>query len=485
MFNELHFNRSSSIPVQLKNYIKKLITDGMLKPNEKLPSTRELSSILSISRNSVLSAYEALEDDGFIKLVSNVGAFVLEIQTASEEHWDFNWENLITDSAKIAESYDILKGSFRTERHIINLRGLSPDKELFNTDSVRRAFLNILSREERNILNYGYANGYKPLADYILHYMESKGIHTENRGIVITNGFTEGFNVVLSSICTPGSTIICENPTHNTSIKIMKMHGINIVGIPLKKDGLDTVCLEDALNRTNPTAGYFVPSYHNPTGTVMTLEKRQEVYTLFKKHNVPIIEDGFCEELRYSGAHLPSIAALSGNSSGNIYIGSFSKILFPGIRIGWVLADKRLIKAVESVKKSLNIHTSVLDQAVLYQYLQEGNFDKCIRKSRRLYRERYAVAMEYAEKYIPNEYITGDGGMYIFLKLKGGIDSTELLMQCREKDVVFMPGNDFFTEGGSNDTLRISFANSSCDDIKKGIQIIGQTAESLIGINCL
>jgi len=191
----------------------------------------------------------------------------------------------------------------------------------------------------------------------------------------------------MSGLVKPGDSIICENPTHNTAIKIMKLHGVNIVGVDMNEDGIDTNKLKKKLEENDMKLAYLVPSYHNPTGIVMSPERRVEVFNILKEYKVPIIEDGFNEELRYSGSHVSPMAALSGSGNSIIYTGSFSKVLFPGLRVGWIFGDSELIYMLESIKRSRNIHTSVLDQAVLYQYLLEGNFERYVKRVKRIYKE--------------------------------------------------------------------------------------------------
>lgn len=485
MFGELSFRDGVPVSLQIKEYIRGLILSGMLRGGEKLPSTRELGSMLGVSRNSVMRAYEELEDDGFLYSIESKGSFVQDVRISApagtHEEWKVDWTSRKSGAAVIAEQFDIIRNTVRTGKDVISFRGISPDRELSDVEGIKRAFLNILSKEGQNILNYGYAKGYKPLGDYLLQYMRSKGIDTEGKDIIITNGFTEGFDIVLSTVCEEGDSIVCENPTHNTAIKIMKLHGLKIHGADMEHDGISLEKLEAVLDSCKPRLGYMVPSYHNPTGIVMSPEKRIGAYEIFRRHGVPVVEDGFNEELRYSGAHIPPIAALCGKGNGMIYIGSFSKILFPGIRLGWILADRELVSTIESVKKSRNIHTSFLDQAVLYEYLYEGNLERCIKKSRRVYGERYKVALDCAKRYIPHESMSGDGGMYIFVKLGSGIDTEELLLLCREKGVIFMPGRMFYTDGRGGDTMRLSFANVKSRDIEEGFRIIGETVRELTG----
>ncbi len=194
----------------------------------------------------------------------------------------------------------------------------------------------------------------------------------------------------------------------------MKMHDIEIVGIDMDKDGINIDKLKETIGKNNIKLAYLVPSYHNPTGIVMSPEKRIKIYNILKDNNIPIIEDGFNEELRYSGDHVSPMIAFSGKGNSIIYIGSFSKVLFPGIRIGWVLGDEKLIDYLESVKRSRNIHTSFLDQAILYEYLKSGNFEKYIKKARKIYKEKYEFALECAKNIYPQNILQEKVG-FIYL----------------------------------------------------------------------
>lgn len=472
LFVDFKPNGKAPVYIQIKDYIKDMILRGMLQKNEKLPSTRDLASILNVSRNTVVTSYEFLQDEGFIYMIKGKGAYVEDLHVASEENWNVNWKQQINEYCIMAEELDIVKHEAKWEKGMISFKSISPDEKLFNVDDFKKAFLNRISFEGEKLLNYGYAKGYKPLIEYLLKYMKNKGINVDNKDILITNGFTEGFDVTLSALTKKGDKIVCENPTHNTAIKIMKLHELNICGISMDSNGINEGELEELLIKNQIKFAYLIPSYHNPTGTVMSSDKRVEVYKLLKKYNTPIIEDGFNEELRYSGAHLSPMAALSARGNSVIYIGSFSKVLFPGIRIGWILADKQLIGYLESIKRSRNIHTSFIDQGILYEYLIEGNFEKYIKRVKKVYKEKYEIAIKYAEKYIPSAEIFGEGGLHIFIRIKG-LNSRQLLNSCMNNGVIFTPGDIFYTDGKGKDTFRLGFGRLSDSEIEKGIKIIG------------
>lgn len=212
--------------------------------------------------------------------------------------------------------------------------------------------------------------------------MENKGVDISGKDMLITSGFTEGFDIVLSALRSSArrGAAICENPTHHTAIKNLKLQGFEISGIPMEHDGMDVEKLESLLQTDSFDLAYLTPSYHNPTGIVMSPAKRSAVMQLMNRYQIPVIEDGFNEELRYSGAHVAPLIALAGQGNGVIYIGSFSKVLFPGLRVGWVFGDRELIGSLESIKRARTIHTSTIDQSILYQYLFNGNFDKYVKK---------------------------------------------------------------------------------------------------------
>ena len=479
----LKIDSTSTEPIYLQIYldIKEMINQGMLPQNTKLPSTRELGELLKVSRSSVISAYELLEARGYIFTVKGKGTFVLYKEVNRQNYCNIQWTRKVNNYAKAAENLDIMKQEQIYKKGMISFKSIAPDESLFDIDELKRSFLNLVSLEEGKIFNYGYARGYKPLIGLLMDYMASKGVLTEGKSILITNGFTEAFDLILSSLLEKGDTILCENPTHNTAIKQMKLHGLNILGAKLDKDGIDLDSLERSLKDNTVKAAYLVPSYHNPTGIVMPFEKRKAIYASLTNRGIPIIEDGFTEELQHLGGHMSPIAAISGEGNSVIYLGSFSKILCPGMRIGWIFADTALIEILESVKRSRNIHTSFLDQGILYQYMKSSGFDKYIKRVRNIYKERYERAREFSEKYIPNEYVTGDGGLYLFVKLKG-LDARELLKNCSDRGVIFTPGDIFHTDGTGKDTLRIGFSRTSLEDIEKGIKVIGEEAKSMLNI---
>lgn len=480
MFNVFEPVKDRPVYIQVMDYVLRLITEGALQANQKLPSTRELSGLLKVSRNSVIEAYTRLEEDGFLYVVNNQGSFVAASSaTTAPSVWKLEWKKRLNDRAALAEELDLMKHGIRSEKGTISFTSIAPDEKLFDLNPVKRAFLDRMAVEGNVLLNYGYAKGYKPLIDYLMQYMSHKGVDLQDKDLLITSGFTEGLDIVLSALSRPNGAILCENPTHNTAIKNFRLHGFDITGIGMEPDGINLRELEQALNERTYDCAYFVPSYHNPTGIVMSPEKRTALMRLMTRYQVPIIEDGFNEELRYSGSHVSPLIAAAGQGNSVIYVGSFSKVLFPGLRVGWVLADRELIGYLESLKRARTIHTSTIDQAILYQYLYNGNLDKYIRKARAVYKRKYEWTLECCKAHIPYTRLSGDGGLHLFIEFEESFHTRELLEVCSRRGVIFTPGDIFHTDGKGQNTMRLGFSRVADEDITKGIRIIGEAATQL------
>ncbi|WP_027307808.1 PLP-dependent aminotransferase family protein [Caloramator sp. ALD01] len=480
MFDDFQLNDDKPYYLQVKDYLKEIILKGMIQADTRLPSTRELSKMLKVSRNTIIEAYNYLEDEGFIYQKKAKGYFVSKIQNTQKTVFNIEWREKLTKLVTLADKIDITKSEPKWEKGMISFKSISPDPNLFDVDELKRAFLNRISLEEGKILNYGYARGYKPLIDEIKKYLKLKGINLKGKDVIITNGYTEALNLVLGAVCNDKDEILCENPTHNTAINAMRLKGLNLIPVDIEEWGLNLEILEDRIKNNNPKLLYLTPSYHNPTGVVFSPENRLKILEIAKKYKLPILEDGFNEELRYYSSHILPLAALDdGNSI--IYISSFSKVLFPGLRIGWILADEVLIDYIESLKRSLNIHTSFLDQAILFEYLNGGNLEKYINKVKRIYRDKFEWALECVKKYIPHKRILGEGGLHLFLELNSA-SARDVLKECLRQGVIFTPGEVFYIDDKGENTLRLGISRVTNEEIERGFKIIGDVVKKLEGL---
>ncbi|TCL56816.1 GntR family transcriptional regulator [Hydrogenispora ethanolica] len=473
MFGDLKLTSDSPIYRQISHYIRDLIESGALRKGVRLPSTRELSHILKVSRNTVILAYQELQDDSLIENIHGQGAYVSAARAREGRKPVFDWPRRINDYGRKAWELNQTATAWQWRQGMIPFNSLAPDESIFEIEEIKRAFLNRIALEGEKLLNYGDAQGYRPLIEYLKHYLEDKGVDFQGKDLLITSGFTESFSLVMAALTNPGDRVICENPTHNLALDIMKLSGLQVNGVPMREDGIDPDELERALAQPGVKLGFIMPSYHNPTGLVMAPEKRLKVLELFGKYQVPLVEEGFNEELRHSGAHVSPLIALAGSGNGVVCLGSFSKILFPGIRIGWIGGDARLIAYLERIKFYRNIYTSLLDQAVLYEYLQNGRFQQYLKRAKKLYREKYEQALALARQYIPCRRVWGDGGLHLLIELDG-IDARQLLADCCADGVLFTPGDIFYTDGSGAGSLRLSVSRVDRWEMEQGFAIIGE-----------
>jgi DNA-binding transcriptional MocR family regulator len=241
MFNDFRLEANRPASLQLKDYLKAAILKGIWQAGVRLPATRDLATILKVSRNTVILAYQFLEDDGFIYTVKGQGAFVAAVATDKTLNAELklDWDLRVNDYARQAVNLDIEKHELKWEKGMLSFKSIAPDPELFEVEEFKRAFLSRMALEGPKLLNYGYAQGYRNLCEYLIGYMRHKGVDPQDKEILITNGFTEGLQLVLAALTQPGDSIVTENPTHNTALKIMRLAGLLINGVTLHHDGVD------------------------------------------------------------------------------------------------------------------------------------------------------------------------------------------------------------------------------------------------------
>ncbi len=482
-------NNAKPLYLQLRDQIRLMIVEGMLPPG-KLPSTRELAQQMELSRGTVEAAYNYLVDEGLLEVRPGLGTFVLPHSMPNSNprtESTINWDALVVPSAKRFQHYREQEGTIRHgDRSVISFTSLAPDHHVFSVESFRRALNDALAREGGVLLNYGYARGYEPLRNYLRNYLTSKGLSFEGQDLLIVNGFRQAVELVTRVLVSEGDTVFVEAPTYNGVLGLLKSRGAHIQAIDLDEQGMRADILEQKLKLHHPKMVYCVPSYQNPTGTNMSMERRQAILALCHKHNVLLVEDGFSEELRYEGESFPPIKAMD-TADNVVYAGSFSKVLFPGLRIGWLLAPKPLYKYLLNEKYNEDIHTAVLQQAGLYEFLERGGLEKHLRSSRALYRKRMQILLKSLDKYFMDlaSWPASSGGFSVFLTFKEelNLNTRDMLKEASQYGVMYVPGNAFFPDGRGANCLRLGFSRLEPEQIVEGIQRLRRLTDSWIAQN--
>ena len=457
----------------LRDKLRRAILSGELPPG-KLPSARDMARLEHVSRNTVDAAYAYLRDEGLVSVRPGQGTFVVSGAGARPAAAGpaLDWDARISRAARAFTHYREDEAPLEHGGHdVISFTSLAPDHNTFAVQAFRKVMNDVLAADDGRLLNYGYARGYEPLRQYLLSDMRAKGINTDGQELIIVNGFRQGVELVTRVLVDEGARVLIEAPTYNGVIGVLKSRMADIGAVDMDAQGMDPVLLEREILKKRPALVYCVPTYQNPTGINMPLERRREVLRVCARHRVPILEDGFNEELRFRGESYPTLKAMD-TAGVVIYAGSFSKVLFPGLRIGWVLAPRALYRYLLNEKFNQDIHTSTVIQAALSEFLRRGCLERHLKASRVLYRERMAALLDALDQHFGDiaDWRRTDGGFSVFVTLRGGVDARARLERARAAGVMYVPGDVFYPDGRGRDSMRLGFSRLSADEIREGVR---------------
>lgn len=365
----------------------------------------------------------------------------------------------------------------------ISLAGGNPAPELFPNEELAALAQKILLEEPVLALQYNVTGGYPPLREALLRRMaEKESIGREYDDCMILSGGQQGIDLVTKTLTNPGDVVLVEEPSYIGALNIFRSHNVKLVGVPMEGDGMKLEALEDILAHTQRVRLlYTIPTFQNPSGTTMPLEKRKRLYEIAKTHGLVILEDNPYGELTFDGKRTPTLKSLDTQGL-VIYCSSFSKILSPGLRLGYLVAHRDVLKKVLIAKQCADVHTPMLTQLLAYRYMQTYDLDALIEKMRLLYRHKCQVMLEAMETCFPKwvTWIEPKGGLFIWCDLHGGRDALEVSRLCAKSHVAFVPGNVFMTELEKPcSALRLNYSTMPDDRIREGVAILGRVLNSL------
>ena len=357
----------------------------------------------------------------------------------------------------------------------ISFAGGLPDPNLFPAEAMKSATDKILTENSNAALQYGLTLGRVSLREKIVGLMKREGVDTTVDNIAITTGSQQAITVAAMLLLEEDSVIITENPSYLGAFAAFKPFATNYVGVNGDEEGMLMDELEETLKNT-PKAKmiYVIPNFQNPTGRTWSLERRKKLLELATKYDLPILEDNAYGEVRFEGERVPSIKSM--DIEGRvIYLGSFSKILSPGLRVGWACADKEVILKYELVKNGLDLQSAELAQMQVDGFLDENDLDDHIAKINKVYKERRDLMIKTIDEEFPKEakYFYPEGGMFVWVNLPSHVNTRELLVKAIEKRVGFVPGGSFYPKGDCESSMRLNFSTMENDKIVKGIKILG------------
>jgi 2-aminoadipate transaminase len=374
---------------------------------------------------------------------------------------------------------------------IISFGGGMPAPEVFPVEEFREACDRVLRDFGSLALQYGATEGYRPLREMIARHTQRYGIKVTYENILITTGSQQALDLLGKILINPGDRILVESPTYLGALQAWNAYGAEYVTVPMDEDGMITEALEEAL-RAGPKFIYVLPNFQNPTGVTLSLERRQRLVEIADKYGVPIIEDDPYGQLRYEGEHLPSIVVLDDEFRnhcdacyhGNvIYLGTFSKILAPGIRLAWVVAPPEVILKLTQAKQGADLHTPTFNQLVAYEVARGGFLDRHIKVIRDCYLHRRDVMLAALDGYFPPgvDWTHPQGGLFLWSSMPEHVDASEVLQAAIEQKVAFVPGEPFHPLGGGENTFRMNFSNATPERIREGIARLGKVLTEKIG----
>ncbi|PZO19813.1 MAG: aspartate aminotransferase [Burkholderiales bacterium] len=370
---------------------------------------------------------------------------------------------------------------------IISFAGGFPDSALFDVEGIREAVNTALTEEPGAALQYGATEGYQPLREQIASFMAAKGVTgVAANDLIVTTGSQQGLDLLGKTLISPGDKVIVEGPTFLATIQCFRLYGAELITVPVDGEGTRTDVLEQLIAEHKPKFVYLIPTFGNPSGALMDLERRRAVLEMAVKHNTLIVEDDPYGDLYFGAAPPPSLLALSAQVPGSrellVHCGSLSKVLSPGLRVGWMVGPAELLAKATMCKQFSDAHTSTFAQATAAQYLKAGRMPATLAKVRQVYAER-ATAMGNAlrrELGDAIEFVQPQGGLFIWARLTGArgqlADGAELAKRAIDKGVAFVPGAPFYARNPDAATLRLSFATVGLEKIEEGV---GRLAQAL------
>jgi DNA-binding transcriptional MocR family regulator len=454
MLPRIDLDPQSSTPLyrQLHEKIRSAIADGKMARGERIPPTRELAQSIGLNRATITAAFDVLESEGLIRREVGRGSFVTGATAAS--------------AVPQEETPSIANISFSASR---------PSEIMFPLDEFRATCREVIDSDEASqILQLGPASGYGPLRRYLLNEARKRGNAGPEDDILVTSGCQQAFDLIQRVLAARGETVLIEDPVYPGLRNAFLRGGARVIGMPAGRDGVDIEALGSLLDKEKPRLLVLTPNFQNPTGSTMPAESRKTVLMLAKRAGVIVVENDLYGELRYYGAEVPTVKKLD-ESGETILLGSFSKVAFPGLRVGWAIGPRHFIARLTEAKEASDLHSDQLSQAVLLRFAESGRLAAHREKMRTAGALRLAAILSACEKELPagSIFTRPEGGMNVWVELPSPLDASELAMRAERENVSFLPGRYFAVTRPQVQGLRLSFAGLTPENIRHGLAVLG------------
>lgn len=385
------------------------------------------------------------------------------------------------DSLKVSAIREILKITANPE--YISFAGGLPAPELFPIAEMKHAAVAVLDEAGAEALQYSTTEGFMPLRKQIALRMENKlNVHVNHDNIQIISGSQQGLDLSGKLFIDEGDVILCESPTYLAAISAFKAYGPRFIEVPTDDHGMIVEELEKIIKSTPKIKViYVIPDFQNPTGRTWSLERREKFMALINYYEIPVIEDNPYGELRFEGEILPVLKSMDTKGL-VIFFSTFSKIFCPGLRIGWIVADEKILEKYTLLKQGTDLHTSSISQREISKYMELYDLDENVEKIKKVYKARRDIMLKTIAEEFPADvrYTHPQGGLFLWVELPLHIKAAKLLVKCLGNKVVFVPGDSFFPNGGVENTLRLNYSNMPEERIVEGIKRLAKAIKEYV-----
>lgn len=360
---------------------------------------------------------------------------------------------------------------------VISFAGGLPNPISFPIDALKASVNHAIDESGAKLFQYSTTQGYLPLRQYIAEKYNKKqpDLNFTADDVLITTGSQQALELISKVLLNKGDGVVIEEPGYLGAIQAFTLREPQFYGVTLEQDGINVDELKNALKQPNVKMVYTVPNFQNPTGLTYTKDRREEVYEAIKDEDVIFIEDDPYGELRFTGEHLPYIAA--GKTTNSVVLGSFSKTVTPGMRLGYILTkNHELLNHIETAKQASDLHTNIFAQYILHDYLTNNAYEQHVEKIIKLYKAQADAMLAAMEKYFPAHvsYTKPEGGMFIWVTMNNGANALDKFHEAMEQKVAFVPGNPFYTSKTDVNTMRLNYTNATPETIEEGIKRLGK-----------
>jgi GntR family transcriptional regulator/MocR family aminotransferase len=483
-------DRQSATPIyqQIAAHLRQSIIAGNLPAETRLPASRTLAGDLGVSRLTVENAYASLEADGLIYATQGSGTYVATplmspvlAGPSSELPWP-GWQQATQLQPRLPgcpAPRALLQASGHPDP--IDLSDGIGDVGLFPAQEFRKLMQQVMRRDDLSAFDYGDPRGYAPLRETIAQVVASQGLGLRGENILITSGSQQAISLTCQALLRAGDCVLVEKPTYSGMLDLLHAYGVRAIGVPMDEQGMQMDCLESLLRQRHPRLIYSIPTFQNPSGISLNTPRRRQLVALAGEYDVPILEDDFVGDLRYEGRAQPALKAFDPGGQ-VIYVSTFSKMLMPGLRVGFLAAEGPIYERLVETKRVTDMASASLIQRTLDAYVTVGRYQAFLRRSCQRYRQRMDAILQAVQRCLPGdvEFTPPQGGLFVWLRLPAGMSSEALLPLACQQGMAFMPGTRSFPEPGNGDAfIRLNFASQSPERIARSIERLGKAIQKI------